>query len=57
MSDRHAIQIRWDFRAKRYVARCARYPALIAYGATRYFAERHMKEAIAKHILGERDES
>jgi len=53
MSDRYAIQVRWDSHIKRYVARCARYPALIAYGASRYLAEKHMRESIAEHASGE----
>lgn len=53
MSDRYPIQIRWDGRIKRYVARCARYPALTAYGLSRHLAEKEMKAAIAEHVSGE----
>lgn len=53
MSDRYPIQIRWDARKKRYIARCARLPALTAYGSSRYEADKNMREAMAEHLLGE----
>lgn len=46
---KHAIQIQWDGRNQRYVARHARFPALMAYGPTRYEAEEAMRTKIAKH--------
>ncbi len=53
MSSRYPIQVRWDARMKRYIARSARYPSLIAFGASRYEADKNIRAAIAEHISGE----
>jgi hypothetical protein len=46
MSDKHAIEVRWDFRSNRYIARCKRAPELIAYGLSRISAEIAMEEKL-----------
>lgn len=53
MTQKHAIQIQWDGRNQRYVARHARFPALLAYGPTRYEAEEAMRAKIGEHLKGE----
>lgn len=53
MSDRYAIQVRWVFRERRYVARCKRFPTVIAYGASAAEAQDAMTVAIGKQLAGE----
>jgi predicted RNase H-like HicB family nuclease len=53
MSDRYAIQVRWNFRDRRYVARSKRFPDVIAYGASPGEAIDAMAVAIGKHIARE----
>ena len=48
MSEKYPIQIRWDARIKRYIARCARYPELIVHGMSRRLAGEQMKAKIAE---------
>lgn len=50
MSDRYAIQVRWVFRERRYVARCKRFPTVIAYGASMSEAQEAMAAAIGRHV-------
>lgn len=54
MSDRYAIQVRWIFRERRYVARSKRFPGVISYGDSPKEAMDAMATAIGKQIAGER---
>lgn len=53
MAKRFAVDVKWDSRKKRYVARCKDIPAIVAYGLTIQEAQQSMKEAIAEHLYGE----
>ena len=53
MSSRYAIEIRWVFRERRYIARSRRFPAVISYGASPKEAMDAMAVAIGKQIAGE----
>lgn len=53
MSDRYAIQVRWIFRERRYVARSRRFPTVIAYGASPSEAMDAMAVAIGKFVASE----
>lgn len=57
MSDRYPIQIRWDARIKRYIARCAYYPDLIVHAMSRHLAEKQMRDKIAEIVAGESNAS
>jgi hypothetical protein len=53
MSEKYDIQVKWDSRIHRYIARCKRYPNLIAHGVSRFNARKKMEAAIAEYVSGE----
>ena len=53
MSSRYAIEVRWVFRERRYIARSKRFPGVIAYGDSLGEAMDAMAVAIGKQIVGE----
>jgi predicted RNase H-like HicB family nuclease len=54
MSERYAIQVRWDFKKSRYVARARDFPDLIAFGDSIIDATANMEKKIKESAANER---
>lgn len=54
MSERYAIQVQWDRRLMRYIAKVKKLPALTAFGATLDEARANMETTLAQHLSSER---